>query len=75
MSARLLRPSAARRYLGGQDPAAFNLSPLFVRGEAYYDRVVIDEALDRLSGLGPTRKADDPESALQTWLDSRGGAA
>lgn len=72
--ARLLSPTAARRYLGGQDPDAFSVRPIFVRGEQFYDRAALDAKLDQLSGIGPPAKGDDPESRLQEWISSRGAS-
>ncbi len=71
---RLLTPAQAMRYLGGADPADYARCH-GTRAGPRYDRAEIDAALDRLAGLARSSAADDPEAALDSWLERAGGAA
>ncbi len=64
---RLLQRAEARRYLGGLEPDAIGVQPAFYRGEAFYDRALLDAKLDALSGIGPP-KGDDADSDLAAFV-------
>ncbi len=69
---RLMTARRARRYLDGLDPLVdFGVAPEFHRGEAYYDRVQLDRAIEGNRATNPVRE-DDPDAALAAWEQSRG---
>ncbi len=69
---RLLTPGQARKYLSGVEPSDYAL-PIGTRAGPRYDRAVLDAKLDEISGLNRPLSRDDPESALQSWLDEGRG--
>ncbi len=69
---RLLSPGQARRYLGGLEPSDF-APPCGTSKGVMYDRAVLDAKLDEISGLTRPLRRDDPEAALQDWLEADRG--
>ena len=71
---RLMSKRTARKYLDGLDPMLeLGVAPQFYRGEEFYDRAVIDRAVDASQGIAPP-SGDDPDSALAAWQQSHGSA-
>jgi hypothetical protein len=71
---RLLPAASAKRYMGGLDPMIeFGATPQFRRGEVFYDRVELDQLLDAGRESAPP-VGDDPDSALQAWIEGHGAA-
>lgn len=77
MTPRGLTREAAAEYVGCRTVSAFSsqvrrgLLPGPIPGTRLWDRIAIDRALDRASGLQPTA----PVSALQDWKARRAGAS
>lgn len=68
-----MRLRTARRYLDGLDPLELGVTPEFRRGQPYYDKAAIDAKLDGDRGIAAPF-TDDPDTALQAWIESRGAA-
>lgn len=75
MTPRLLSTAAARKYLAGNDPSLLDVQPVFVRGEPYFDRRLIDRRLDELGGIAPTLPVDEADAELAAWSARHGAAA
>lgn len=55
---RLVSAPVAARYLGGERPERFGVTPIEGRRQRLYDLRAIDAALDRLGGLTRGEEAD-----------------
>jgi hypothetical protein len=69
---RLLTLGDARKYLSGEEPADLGIQPLRLKVGLRYDRAVLDQKLDAMSGIGVSSQPDGPEADLQRWIASHG---
>lgn len=74
MTARLLREEEARRYLGGADPRAV-MTPIRIGSRIFWDRLALDEWIDRASGRRTKTAPAPTPSALSAWEAEQDGAA
>lgn len=69
-SSRILDAKAAREYLGGLNPAKV-MPPVKLAGRLCWDRVALDQKLDKLFGVARPNGSDADETPLERWRKGR----
>lgn len=71
---RILNAKAARAYLGGLNPANV-MPPVKLGGRLCWDRVALDQELDKLFGVAQPIASGGEETALERWRKGRAGVS